>query len=384
MKAFRVAFVSTMYGSSWGGSEELWGGAAHSLLRAGHRVAARVNFWPGSRRELDGLVAAGCSVKIREPIPRLGGRIWNRIAPHRYRRPPRYSDLSWLRSFNPDLVVVCQAWTDDGLEVMEECTARGVRYATIVQAASEYSWPDDARAERLRTGYLGAARCFFVSTHNQRLTEQQIGCRLQHAEVVRNPFSVDWGQPVPWPARDGGIRIACVGRLQPDAKGQDVLLGVLARPEWRDRAVSLTFFGKGAHQRQIERLIALLGVPRVSFGGFKSSVAEIWREHHLLVMPSRKEGLPIVLVEAALCGRPAVCASSGGIPEVIDDGITGFLAEAPEVPLFADAMERAWTQREDWHAMGLRAAAKVRGLVPRDPAAEFARRLVDLSESRAA
>jgi glycosyltransferase involved in cell wall biosynthesis len=374
----RIAFISTMYGETWGGSEQLWGAAAHVLLKAGHRVAAGVNHWPGPRREWDALQAAGCELHIREYIPRLPGRLMNRFLTTAHKIVPRNATHEWLKSFQPDLVVVCQAWTDDGLEVMEMCRRNGWKYASIVQAASEYQWPDDTRSLRLCEVYQAAAAAFFVSRHNLELTEKQIAARIPRGEIVWNPFSVEHQQPLPWPDESKGFKLACVGRLQPDAKGQDILLQVLAQDCWRDRPLTVTFFGKGVNRRQIERLAGMLGVKNVQFGGFVSGVSGIWKEHHALVLPSRKEGLPIVLLEASLCGRPAICNRTAGVPEVLDDGVTGFLSAAPEVDLFAEALERAWASRNRWREMGLRAAEKVRALVPEKPAETFANRLVQL------
>ena len=58
-----------------------------------------------------------------------------------------------------------------------------------------------------------------------------------------------------------------------------------------------------------------------------------------------------MLLEASLCGRPAICNRTAGVPEVLDDGVTGFLSAAPEVDLFAEALERAWSNRDQWREM---------------------------------
>ncbi len=270
------------------------------------------------------------------------------------------------------------------MEVMEICQQNGWKYASIVQAASEFHWPDDNRAFRLRGAYRGAAAAFFVSKHNLQLTEKQIAARIPHGEIAWNPFGVDYHQPLSWPSKSKRFNVACVGRLQPDAKGQDILLQILSRDCWRRRSLGVTFFGNGVNRRQLEDLAIMLDVRDIHFGGFVADVREIWREHHALVLPSRKEGMPIVLLEANLCGRPAICNGVAGISEVLDDGVTGFLSKAPEVDLFAEALERAWEQRDEWCAMGQRAAAKVRGLVPEKPADAFAERLEQLASERTA
>ncbi len=378
----RIAFISTMYGATWGGSEQLWGMAASSLMKRGHKIAAGVNDWPGPHREWDALRAGGCDLQIREYVPRLPGRIINRFLTTGWKIDARNAAYGWLHRFRPDLVVVCQAWSDDGLNVMEICQQNGWKYASIVQAASEFHWPDDGCVPRLRCAYIAASAAFFVSKHNLHLTERQISARIPRGEIAWNPFRVDHHQPLPWPDERNGIKLACVGRLQPDAKGQDILLRILCRDCWRQRPVELTFFGDGVNRQQLEDLANMLDVRNIRFGGFVSDIRDIWKAHHALVLPSRKEGMPIVLLEASLCGRPAICNQVAGISEIVDDGVTGFLSKAPEVELYSEALERAWDRREEWQQIGLQAAAKVRELVPEKPAEKFAERLEQLAAER--
>lgn len=370
-----------MYGETWGGSEQLWGAAAHVLLAQGHRVEAGVNDWDAPRPEWNALAAAGCRLHIREYVPRLPQRLVNRFLPSARRLAPVNANPDWLRDFRPDLVVVCQNTTQNGLELMELCLERGWRYATVIQWASEYEWPDDERAKRLRTVYQKAAGAFFVSQHNLQLTEKQIGASIPRGEIAWNPFRAPYHQPLPWPSDAQGFNLACVGRLQAQAKGQDVLLRVLSQRKWQERELKVTFFGKGINRRSLEDLSKLLGVVNVRFGGFNRNVASIWEENHALVLASRSEGLPIVLLEASLNGRTAICTAVAGVPEAMDDGETGFLAAAPEPDLFDAAMERAWQARSRWREMGLRAAAKVRGLVPEKPEEAFAQRCLALASA---
>jgi hypothetical protein len=84
--------------------------------------------------------------------------------------------------------------------------------------------------------FAGATRCFFVSKHNLRLTEEQIGATLTNAEVVRNPYLVPAAVRLPWPGggENESLRLACVARLYLRDKGQDILLRVLAREKWQE------------------------------------------------------------------------------------------------------------------------------------------------------
>jgi glycosyltransferase involved in cell wall biosynthesis len=163
------------------------------------------------------------------------------------------------------------------------------------------------------------------------------------------------------------------------------LFQVLASDKWRDRPVTVSLFGKGPMERGLRRLASRLGLEgRVRFGEYASEIEELWANHHALVLPSRYEGLPIALVEAMLCGRPAIVTDVAGNTELLKDGISGFVAAAPAVQHLDDAMERAWEQRARWQEMGLAGRAFAQANIPQDPAAVFAQSLVELARSSAA
>jgi glycosyltransferase involved in cell wall biosynthesis len=107
-------------------------------------------------------------------------------------------------------------------------------------------------------------------------------------------------------------------------------------------------------------------------------VHEIWKANHVLVMPSRYEGLPIAIVEAMLCARPVVATDVGGNAEVVEDSVTGFIAESPTTASLARALERCWAARTGLEQMGLAGARRIRQLVPPDPVSDFAHKLVEL------
>jgi glycosyltransferase involved in cell wall biosynthesis len=94
-------------------------------------------------------------------------------------------------------------------------------------------------------------------------------------------------------------------------------------------------------------------------------------------MPSRIEGLPLAVVEAMLCGRPVVATDVAGA-EVVEDGVTGFLAEAPAVGSIGNALERFWTRREEAQQIGATAAERIRHLIPPDPVRIFADKIREL------
>jgi glycosyltransferase involved in cell wall biosynthesis len=266
---------------------------------------------------------------------------------------------------------------------MEWLREEGIRYVSVCQANAEWLWPMEPEAQRWIACYTGAERSYFVSEANRRLFEHQIGVRLTNAEVVRNPFNVPYASDCPWPEEPSGIlRLACMGRTNPGAKGQDLILEVLAMPKWRARPVRCSFFGAGGALPALTRLAAVLGISdRVDFCGHVPSVESVWQSHHALLLPSRYEGLPLAVVEAMLCSRPVIVTDIAGNREIVEDNVTGFIAEAPSVASLDEAMERAWARRREWSAMGQRAAASVRSKVPPCPSEVFTDALLRIAGS---
>ncbi len=363
MKQVRVAFVSTMEGYPWGGSEELWSQAARLLAKEGFRVGVNVKRWSEDPIAIQNLEKLKCDVVRRGPRT-VVQRILDRITPER--------EYSWLDRFRPHLVVISQGGSGDGLEWMEASLKRGIPYVTITQAAADHWWPDDHDSVRLGHGYRGAKICFFVSQRNMEVIQGQLALRLPNARVVRNPVRVPYNTCLAWP--DGPTyRLASVGRLDPKTKGQDILFRVLLLEKWRQRPIRVTLYGSGVNAKTLARLKEFWNLEMVEFAGFLSNPEDIWTTEHILVLPSRVEGLPLAVVEAMLCGRPCIVTDVAGNTEVVEDNVTGFVAAAPTPALLDEAMERAWNRRHDWRSMGQAAAGRIRELIPRDPVGQFIR-----------
>jgi glycosyltransferase involved in cell wall biosynthesis len=283
----------------------------------------------------------------------------------------------------PDLAIVSQGGNHDGWPLAAICRGRGIPYVCLCHKASDLHWPADRWREPIRAAFAAARRSFFVADHTLRLTEEQIGGAVANASLVCNPFNVAWDRPQPWPSTQNGFRLGCVGRLDLDEKGQDIVLRVLALKKWRERPVSVTFLGAGEQRQGLEAMGAWLGLSSIRFAGLSDDIEAFWRNHHALVLPSRAEGLPLVIVEALLSGRIAIVTDVGGNAELLEEGATAFIAEAATEKALDDAMERAWTRRDEWAALGAAAAVSARGIVPTDPARDFADRLLEIACGRA-
>lgn len=369
----------------WGGSEELWADAALYLARTGHQVSILKTAVDFRHPRILQLLGAGCLVEAAWLRPTVLQRLLNRALPLRWRwpdsHPQRVRMQRYFRRVQPDLVVVAQGSNFDGLPFADLCRRLELPFALLAQKAAEIFFPPwDQRAEA-RAAYRAARHCFFVAQRNLEVTQHQLGMVLPRASVVRNPFNVPHTSPCPplAPATEA-VYLACVARLEVLDKGQDVLLWLLSQPKWQQRPLHVSFYGAGGDQPALEEMAQLLGLAgRVTFAGQVANVAQIWATHHALVLPSRFEGLPLALVEAMLCGRPAIATDVGGTAELLLDNETGFLAAAPTVQALDDALERAWTRRAEWPAIGERAAQHARATIPPQPGAELARQLAQLA-----
>jgi glycosyltransferase involved in cell wall biosynthesis len=375
-----VAFVSIMASDPWGGSEELWSRAALDLVAQGIPVSACVAEWSPLHPRMLELEAQGVELWLRPTWYSRRRHPWRWVTARR-RDPMVFEAERMLAARRPALVAISYGGAFPSIRLLEMCISQRVPFVTISQGDWEGAWYADEYAARFRAAAAAAARCYFVSHTNRWLTEKQIGGEIANAEVVWNPFNVSFDAAMTWPPLDeaGGLRFACVARLDPPSKGQDVLFEALAGPSWKERAWKLYLYGEGPMRQSLEWLARKLGIAeRVVFAGF-AAVQEIWAANHVLVMPSRFEGMPLAMLEAMLCGRPVVATDVAGHSEIIEDGVTGFLADAPTRRSMDAALERFWERRNEAEQMGKLGAHRIRELVPPDPAKTLSDKLKRLA-----
>ena len=131
----------------------------------------------------------------------------------------------------------------------------------------------------------------------------------------------------------------CAARLE-EQKGHAVLLDSLAELRRRDHDFVCALAGDGSLRQPLERRAAELGLAeRVHFLGRLEDVGPLLLAADAVVLPSLWEGLPLILLEALARARPVVASAAGGIPDVIEDGVTGRLVPPGDVGALADALE---------------------------------------------
>jgi glycosyltransferase involved in cell wall biosynthesis len=349
MTAIRV--ISALSAAPWGAAETLWHQAILMLRAQGHRVAASVKRWPVRPAPLEQLIVAGVELEEREEGL---GDLW---------KAPGF-DLTLLQQ--PD-VFAAEPW-------MTALRATGAPYATLTHYGALHEWPPGPTALALRAGFAEARQNYFVAEASADLVERQTAQRLVRRQVVRAPYNVPYDARQPWPA--GPLRLACVGRLDLEDKGQDVICHILAKPKWRRRGIAVSLVGDGPHRALVGEMISHLGLTNVRLAGLLSDIAGLWCTHHALILPSRAEGLPAAIVEAMLCGRPVLLTDVAGNAELVRDGVTGFVARTALDADVEAALERLWAARDRLPEMGAKAAEDIRLAVPPDPGSVFAEALL--------
>jgi len=356
----KIAIVSTMDEAPWGGSEELWSGMAERALEDGHKVCTLTSFWPECPTAIDQLKARGAAVAFQRQLARLPS-IWQRRQQrllnlfNQARGVGRYRYFEPLHMWQPDMVCVSMGHIYEFLRhpgLIEFLKSTDVPFVLLGEFVDDVRIPLSARLDLVSRIFDRASKIVFVSQRNRHDVERHLARHLPHAVVVHNPVNLEDRSIVPWPATDHPS-LAVVGRLSIVAKGQDLLMEALSSPTWRDRNWTLNLYGEGPDRDYLQSLVSFFEMEdRVHFHGHVEDLRQVWAQNHLLVMPSRGEGTPLALVEAQLCGRPAVVTDVGGNAEWVEEGVTGFLAAGPSAKAIDAALNRAWTQLSQWPTLG--------------------------------
>jgi phosphatidylinositol alpha-1,6-mannosyltransferase len=173
-------------------------------------------------------------------------------------------------------------------------------------------------------------------------------------------------------------------------KGVDTLLRAFAAL-WRGEAgPALVVAGDGPDRGRLEALARGLRVPVRFLGRVPDGeLSGLYSAADLFVLAAREEpegdveGFGLVLLEAAACGTPAVACRSGGVPDAVDDGVSGLLVPPDDPAALAAALTRVLTDDalRRWLACGARARAERSGW---DVAADAIQRRLEGDEAAGA
>ena len=156
------------------------------------------------------------------------------------------------------------------------------------------------------------------------------------------------------------VVVGYVGRLVP-IKDLATLVRGVGHARVRVPQIRLVIAGDGQERAALETLVTQLGLnEHVEFLGWRRDLAALYGGMDLFVLTSLNEGTPVSLIEAMAAGVPAIATAVGGVPDVIEDGVSGALIPPRQPEELADAIVQAVLQPEQAQRMAARARLMVR------------------------
>lgn len=262
---------------------------------------------------------------------------------------------------------------ESGAELVHAHGYKALIYASLAaRAPVVVTHHGETGHDRLARLYEGLARwvyrrvdlVFAVSTVTAELLANA-GVPASKIRVVPNPVAL---QPVAThpdhaDSDSSELRLLFVGRLS-EEKGLDVLLRALAASNVSSnvsRSMRLDVAGDGPCRAAWMRLADELGLgERVRWLGIRRDVPVLLSRSHVLVLPSRREGLPLVVLEATSSGVPVLASRVGGVPEAVWEGENAVLVRAEDVSAWSNALEALPEQVVELQAGARRRAPEVR------------------------
>ena len=329
--------------------------AANDLLGATNRASADETFYVFDT--VLGLLFRGMAGALRHPFRALAA-FWRgqRLSPPGWRERMRHV-----------------AYALEGIVLARHLVQLGIRHVHVHMANNgasvallacrydpglEYSLSIHGSAE-------------FFNVPGVRLREKAEGARfVRCVSSFCRAQVMAWVAPEAWPrlhivrcgidpsryrmaTHEGGgpVRLVAIGRLDP-IKGYPLLLEACAGlgADWR-----LDLVGDGPARGDLERRARELGIEsRVRFAGAVATdeIPALLQGMNVLVISSFMEGLPIVLMEAMASGLPVVSTRVAGVMELVEEGVSGFLAQPGTVEELQGALERALASRPRFGEMG--------------------------------
>jgi glycosyltransferase involved in cell wall biosynthesis len=157
------------------------------------------------------------------------------------------------------------------------------------------------------------------------------------------------------------LRILNVGRLVP-VKGHPVLIQALDLLRRRGVDAHLTIVGDGPTRGELEELIARSGLSshaKLAGAVGQDEILGLYQSSDVFCLSSFAEGVPVVLMEAMAQEIPVVAPAIMGIPELVEDGVSGLLTQPARPDQIADSLARLAGSRELCMRLGRRAREKI-------------------------
>jgi glycosyltransferase involved in cell wall biosynthesis len=228
--------------------------------------------------------------------------------------------------------------------------ARPIRCVNSINGLGAAFVSGSVKATVTRAGLKKALRILLGRRHSLTLvqiTEDRdalaaIGVDPARIEVIAGS-GVDVATLMPCPEPAGPVTVAYAGRLL-EYKGVRTLIAAhdLLRRRGRDIRLLIAGLPDAANPTSIsdEEIEAWKRRPDIAYLGFVDDIATVWASAHIAALPSRREGVPKSLLEAAACARPIVATDVPGCRAVARAQVNALLVPPDDAEALADAIER--------------------------------------------
>lgn len=347
----RIAIVASDYAPTVGGVQTAVHNIAHYAARLGHAVTILSYQSPGSRAyEMEDDVPIHRFAWGRRPILTLPFRaLWTLVEMARA-----------LRDFKPDLIYI-HFLSINALYVLLLHYVLHFKLVASARGNDIQGIPQRSRVQRWMMTRLfhRANAILFCSSFVQRdaATYLRDVPRTTLVGIVGdgfNPTEFAEGKPFSHPAP----YILGMGRLV-EKKGFDLLIRAFANIASEFPRVELLIAGDGEERSALERLIAELALrERVWLLGFanRAKTIELFWGCEFFVLSSRVEPFGIVVLEGMAAHKPVLATKSGGVVDLVQDGINGWLVE-PNLDELTRGLRQMLSRPEETREMGERAFA---------------------------
>jgi glycosyltransferase involved in cell wall biosynthesis len=264
--------------------------------------------------------------------------------------------MSVMHEFRPQVLHAHFA-TEPAACAREMSGILGVPFTFTAHGHDIHRRPPPDFAERA----AAASAVITVSRANARYIVENFGVQRSHLRIIPCGIDTQRFHPPSHTLRrqtvDESPLLVCVARLVP-VKNLGLLLEACAELLARQVKFRCVIVGDGKSRGELEEKRARLGLAKaVQLVGAaeQSEVLAWWQQASIAVLTSHQEGMPVSLMEAAACGVPAVATAVGGIPELVEDGVTGLLVPPGNRAVLVAALQRLLQDAELAARMGKQA-----------------------------
>jgi glycosyltransferase involved in cell wall biosynthesis len=345
-----VALFASAFHPSLGGVEELCRQLAHEYRGRGWRVCVVTNRWPRGLPDFE--MFEGIPV-FRVAMRTPGAGIKSEVT---YRLTSRFVQRQVAKILREQQTSVIHVQCAGCNAHYARRAAKALGLPMVVSLQGELSMDATRLFERsafarqtLRAALSEADSITACSQQTLAEAETFQGTRFaSEAQVIHNGIRIsDFANASPF--QHARRYVLAMGRHVPQ-KGFDVLLRAMALL-WHDglQDLDLILAGDGPERASLENLAGALGVSdRVVFAGRADRVmtAALFAGCELFVLPSRHEPFGIVNLEAMACGKAVVATRTGGVPEIVRHGDTGWLVSPEDPAALAQGIAHVLRERD--------------------------------------